>query len=76
MRVSWFNLFIVLEDSIASVGRARIEEQKQTALINIQKNKKAALKQLYIEYVSADKAKTWLYWHHIFKRFFWEHFWK
>ncbi len=39
------------------MGRARIEEQKQTALTNIQKNKEAALKQLDIEYASADKAK-------------------
>jgi hypothetical protein len=38
-------------------ARARIEEQKQTALVNIQKNKKEALKQLDIQYASADKAK-------------------
>ncbi len=39
------------------MGRARIEQQKQTALTNIQKNKDAALKQLDIQYASADKAK-------------------
>ncbi len=38
-------------------ARARIEEQKQEALTNIQKNKDAALKQLDIQYASADKAK-------------------
>jgi hypothetical protein len=44
--------------SKAAAGRARIEEQKQTALLNIQKNKEAALKQLDIEYAYSDKAKT------------------
>ncbi len=39
------------------MGRARIEEQKQAALTNIQKNRDAALKQLDIQYASADKAK-------------------
>ena len=34
---------------IAVAGRARIEEQKQTALTNIQTNKNAALKQLNIQ---------------------------
>ena len=38
-------------------ARARIEEQKQTALANIKKNKDAALKQLDIQYAAADKAK-------------------
>jgi hypothetical protein len=38
-------------------ARARIEEQKQTALANIKKNKDAALKQLDIQYATADKAK-------------------
>jgi hypothetical protein len=38
-------------------ARARIEEQKQEALTNIQKNKDAALKQLDIEYANWDKAK-------------------
>ncbi len=42
---------------MAAAGRARIEEQKQTALTNIQKNRDAALKQLDIQYASADKAK-------------------
>jgi hypothetical protein len=56
--VSWFNLFIVLKDSIAFVGRARIEEQKQTSLTNIQRNKTAKLKQLDKDYVNWDKAKT------------------
>jgi hypothetical protein len=45
-------------DSLAAAGRARIEEQKQTALTNIQKNREASLKQLDIQYASADKAKT------------------
>jgi hypothetical protein len=44
-------------DSIAAAGRARIEEQKQTALANIEKNRVAALKQLDIQFASADKAK-------------------
>ncbi len=44
--------------SIAAAGRAHIEEQKQTALTNIQKNKDAALKQLDIQYANWDKAKT------------------
>ncbi len=43
---------------IAATGRTRIQEQKQTALANIQKNKEAALKQLDIEYANWDKAKT------------------
>ncbi len=34
-----------------------IKEQQQAALIKIQKNKEAALKQLNIQYESADKAK-------------------
>ena len=38
-------------------ARARIEEQKQEALTNIQKNKDASLKQLDIEYANWDKAK-------------------
>ena len=38
-------------------ARARIEEQKQAALTNIQKNKDTALKQLDIEYANWDKAK-------------------
>jgi hypothetical protein len=45
------------KDLLAAAGRARIEEQKQTALTNIQKNRDAALKQLDIQYASADKAK-------------------
>jgi uncharacterized membrane protein YcjF (UPF0283 family) len=44
--------------SIAAAGRARIEEQKQTALTKIQKNREAALKQLDIQYANWDKAKT------------------
>ncbi len=43
--------------SKAAAGRARIEEQKQTALLNIQKNKEAALKQLDIEYAYWDKIR-------------------
>jgi hypothetical protein len=35
-----------IKDLIAAAGRARIEEQKQTALTNIQKNKEAHLKKL------------------------------
>jgi hypothetical protein len=42
---------------LASVGRATIKEQQQAALIKIQKNKEAALKQLNIQCESADKAK-------------------
>ena len=45
------------KDLIAAAGRARLEEQKKTALTNIQKNRDAALKQLDIQYASADKAK-------------------
>jgi len=48
---------ILFKDLIATVGRARIEEQKQTALQNIQKSKNETLKQLDIQYASADKAK-------------------
>ncbi len=44
--------------SNSPIGRTRIEQQKQEALANIQKNKDAALKQLDIQYASADKAKT------------------
>jgi hypothetical protein len=43
---------------MVATGRARIEQQKQTALINIQKSKNATLKQLDIKYASADRAKT------------------
>jgi hypothetical protein len=43
--------------SIAVAGRAHIEEQKQTALTNIQKNRDAALKQLDIQYANWDMAK-------------------
>jgi hypothetical protein len=43
---------------IAVAGRARIEEQKQTALTNIQTKKNAALKQLNIQYAKLDQAKT------------------
>ena len=32
---------------MAVAGRVRIEEQKQTALINIQKNKEAALRVIF-----------------------------
>ena len=46
------------KDLIASVGRARIEEQKQTALDNIKKNREAALKKLDVYYKSWDQAKT------------------
>ncbi len=46
------------QDSLSAAGRARIEQQKQNALTNIQKNKEAALKQLDIEYANWDKAKT------------------
>ena len=47
-----------IKDLIAAAGRARIEEQKQTALTNIQKNKEARLKELNIDYKSWDQAKT------------------
>ena len=43
---------------MAAAGRARIEQQKQTALANIEKNKEAALTALNIQYAAADKAKT------------------
>ena len=43
---------------MADAGRARIEQQKQTALANIQKNKEAALTALNIQYANADKVKT------------------
>ena len=43
---------------MAAAGRARIEQQKQTALANIEKNKEAALTALNIQYANADKAKT------------------
>jgi hypothetical protein len=42
---------------LATVGRALIKEQQQAALVNIQKNKEAALNKLNIQYASADKAK-------------------
>ena len=42
---------------MATAGRALIKEQQKAALANIQKNKAAALKQLDIQYASADKAK-------------------
>jgi hypothetical protein len=50
-------MILFKKDLLAAAGRARIEEQKQTALTNIQKNRDAALKQLDIQYASADKAK-------------------
>ena len=43
---------------MAVEGRAKIEQQKQTALANIQKNREAALTALTIQYANADKAKT------------------
>jgi uncharacterized membrane protein len=43
---------------IAVAGRARIEEQKQTSLINIQAKKVVALKELNIQYAKHDQAKT------------------
>ncbi len=43
---------------MAAAGRAKIEQQKQKALTNIQKNKEAALTALTIQYANADKAKT------------------
>ena len=43
---------------MAAAGRAKIEQQKQTALANIQKNREAALTALTIQYANADKAKT------------------
>ena len=43
---------------MAAAGRARIEQQKQTAMANIQKNREAALTALNIQYANADKAKT------------------
>jgi hypothetical protein len=43
---------------LAAAGRAKIEQQKQKALTNIQKNKEAALTALTIQYANADKAKT------------------
>ena len=51
-------LFLIFKDALAAAGRARIEQQKQTALANIQKNKEAALTALNIQYAAADKAKT------------------
>ena len=43
---------------MAAAGRARIEQQKQAELANIQKKKEAALNALNIQYATADKAKT------------------
>ena len=43
---------------MAAAGRARIEQQKQIALANIQKNKETALTALNIQYANADKVKT------------------
>ncbi len=42
---------------MAAAGRAKIEQQKQTALANIEKKKEAALNKLNIQYANADKAK-------------------
>jgi hypothetical protein len=53
-----FNLFLIIQDALAAAGRARIEQQKQTALANIEKNKEAALTALNIQFANADKAKT------------------
>ncbi len=52
-----FNFFSIFKGILAAAGRARIEQQKQTALANIQKNKEAALTALNIQYAAADKAK-------------------
>ena len=46
------------KDLRASLGRARIEEQKQTALDNIKKNREAALRKLDVYYKSWDQART------------------
>ena len=43
---------------MGTIGRAKIEQQKQIELTNIQTQKEARLKQLDIEYETADKAKT------------------
>ena len=40
------------------MGRARIEQQKQVELANIQAEKEENLKKLNIQYETADKAKT------------------
>ena len=50
-------LILKIKEVLATAGRARIEQQKQTALANIQKNKEAALKQLDIEYAYWDKIR-------------------
>ncbi len=55
--INLFIYFLHKKGLKAIAGRARIEQQKQAALKNIQKNKEAALKQLDIQYASADKAK-------------------
>jgi hypothetical protein len=47
-----------IKDLIAAAGRARIEQQKQTALKNIQKSKDVRLKELNIDYKKWDQAKT------------------
>jgi len=43
---------------LTAASRARIQEQKQTALSIIQTNKQIRLKQLDIDYKSWDQAKT------------------
>ena len=51
-------LILKIKEVLATAGRARIEQQKQTALANIQKNKEAAITALNIQYANAEKAKT------------------
>ena len=43
---------------MSAVGRARIDQQKQFELANIQTQKEENLKRLNIQYEKADKAKT------------------
>ena len=46
------------KDYFTTIGRAKIEHQKQIELEKIQTQKEARLKQLDIKYETADKAKT------------------
>ena len=51
-------LLYFLKDLRAHAGRVKIEQQKQTQLANIQKNKEAVMSKLTTKYATANKAKA------------------
>ena len=51
-------LLYFLKDLRAHAGRVKLEQQKQTQLANIQKNKEAVMSKLTTQYATANKAKA------------------